>query len=386
MVGGKRINGVRAATDTSIEIDFYYRGVRCRERLKLPPTPRHMQFAKNLRGQVLVEIEKGTFDYAEHFPDSAKAKIFAKNPGGLTTVATILWSWYDEKALELEHSTLIGYKRIIKNILVPQVGALQLREFTRRHAKKLITSLGTEVSAKRINNVLGPLRGAFDEAIRDNLIKDNPMAGLKVKRRAKPDESDKIDPFTPAEVQLIIAKAEGQFHNYCQFDFASGLRTSEMIGLQWPDVDLAKCTATIRRAHVMGKTKATKTDAGKRVITLLPPALAALKAQQAYTRLAGGAVFHNPATGEPWASDKQIREWNWRPVLKAAGVRYRYPYQMRHTYASQALSAGENVMWVADQMGHKDWTVTARRYSRWIPSIAPESGAKVAALWLAPVE
>lgn len=58
-----------------------------------------------------------------------------------------------------------------------------------------------------------------------------------------------------------------------------------------------------------------------------------------------------------------------------------YPYQMRHTFASQALSAGENVMWVAKQMGHRDWTITAKKYARWIPSMVPDAGQRLAAAW-----
>jgi integrase len=45
------------------------------------------------------------------------------------------------------------------------------------------------------------------------------------------------------------------------------------------------------------------------------------------------------------------------PVLKAANIPYRNPYQTRHTYASMMLSAGENPMWVASQMGYKDWGI-----------------------------
>jgi len=42
--------------------------------------------------------------------------------------------------------------------------------------------------------------------------------------------------------------------------------------------------------------------------------------------------------------------------VPSAGVCYRYPYQMRHTYAPMMLQAGESVMWVAQQMGHTAWT------------------------------
>ncbi|MBW8777126.1 MAG: DUF3596 domain-containing protein, partial [Stenotrophomonas sp.] len=307
-MGTKRSDGVRAATKSSIEIDFYYRGTRCRERIKLAPTPRNMQYARNLRGQILVEIEKGVFDYLQHFPDSERAKIHSPKPKGLVTVTSALNVWYNEKAPALEHSTLIGYRRIIDNIIGPVIGKVLLRDFKRLHAKELITSLGDKVSAKRINNVLGPLRGMLAEAHHDELIETNPLDGFKVVRRKDVAEEDDVDPFVPEEVRLILATAEGQFRNYCLFNFATGLRTSEMIGLQWSDVDLIGKSVRIRRAHVMGKTKTTKTNAGRRVVKLIPAAVEALQAQKAHTLLAGGAVFHNPYTGVPWGNDRQVRE------------------------------------------------------------------------------
>jgi len=54
---------------------------------------------------------------------------------------------------------------------------------------------------------------------------------------------------------------------------------------------------------------------------------------------------------------------------------------MRYSFASQALSAGENIMWVAKHMGHRDWTITAKKYARWIPSIVPDAGSKVTSVW-----
>lgn len=68
-------------------------------------------------------------------------------------------------------------------------------------------------------------------------------------------------------------------------------------------------------------------------------------------------------------------------ALKKAGIRYRNPYQTRHTYASMLLSAGENPMWVAQQMGHKDWAMIRRVYGRWIPEMNPGAGDKIMANW-----
>jgi integrase len=61
-------------------------------------------------------------------------------------------------------------------------------------------------------------------------------------------------------------------------------------------------------------------------------------------------------------------------------VRYRYPYQTRHTYASMLLTAGEDPMWVARQMGHSDWGMIRKVYARWLPDINPNAGAKIDSL------
>jgi integrase len=127
--------------------------------------------------------------------------------------------------------------------------------------------------------------------------------------------------------------------------------------------------------------ESTKTIAGRREVKLLSPALDALKAQKAFTFLKGAEVFQNPNTGERWTGDKTIRQGMWAPTLRKVGVRYRKPYQTRHTFAFMALMAGESPMWVAKQMGHTDWSLTAKRYARWIPSNMPDAGSKMTEAW-----
>jgi integrase len=53
-------------------------------------------------------------------------------------------------------------------------------------------------------------------------------------------------------------------------------------------------------------------------------------------------------------------------ILRKAGVRYRNPYQTRHTFASTLLSSGANPLYVAKQMGHRDTEMITRNYGRWI--------------------
>jgi integrase len=373
-------SGVRPASESSIEIDFRYRGVRCRERLDLQPTPRNLEYARRVRAAILLEIAQGKFDYAKHFPKSTRAERLTKNPGGLQTVEQALRAWLSRKRRELEHTTVFDYERDIDNKLVPVFGSIALRDLTRGAIAQWISEQSS--SAKRLNNLLSPLRQMLAEAASDERIAVNPCAELVIRRPRVADKADDIDPFTPEELRKIIDHATGQFRNLVQFAAWTGLRTSELIALRWADVDLKGGVVHVRAAFVRGQRKAPKTAAGERNVVLLKPAADALRDQQEHTLLKHDVVFENPSTGKAWQTDKQIREWNWKPLLKLAGVRYRYPYQLRHTFASTALSAGENVFWVAGQLGHNNPHITARVYARFIPSILPDAGKKAEAVWL----
>jgi integrase len=91
-------------------------------------------------------------------------------------------------------------------------------------------------------------------------------------------------------------------------------------------------------------------------------------------------VFVNPRTDAPWTGAKVIRT-AWIRLLKAADVRYRNPYQTRHTFASMMLSSGEEDLWVAMQMGHTDTAMIRRVYGRYIQRQHDVHGDKAVALY-----
>lgn len=378
---GKQYDGVRRASESSIEIDFYYADQRCRERIKLQPTPANLKRAANHRAAVLDAIARGTFNYATTFPGSKNAAKFNPKPIS-TTVQAYLEAWIDSKAKTVKASTAEGYRKAVNGRLVPSLGAHQMPDLRRAHVKAMCEAMQT--SNKRIANVLSVLRTALDDAVIDEVIETNPIAGWTYARNEPPKEEDDVDPFTAAEQTEILKALDGQGRNLIQFALWTGMRTSEMVGLRWDDVDLARGEVRIRRATTQaakGAAEVPKTNSSKRMVKLLVPARQALEAQKAFTLLANGHVFHNPRTNAPWEGDQPIRKTLWQPALKRAKVRYRVPYQTRHTYASMMLSAGEHPMWVANQMGHADWGMIRRIYGRWMPDAAPDAGAKAEALF-----
>jgi integrase len=377
--GGAAAPGVRGVSPVSILIDFYYRGVRCKERLKLPPTTANQKFVVNLKAQIQAEIARGTFDYGKYFPNSKKARMLSRTPGTAVTIEASLQQWLRGMKSQIEHTTHRDYELAIDRVWVPAFGKLRLTELTRAALKAWVAE--QTCGLKRIRNLLLPMRGMYAQALDDELIASNPFVGWSPKKIEPPKEEDDVDPFSQVEVAAILAACEGQIRNLFQFALWTGLRTSELIALRWEDVDLHNGMLSVRRAKVRKQIKAPKTKAGRRTVQLLQPAIDALQAQRAFTRLRNEEVFMNPRTGEPWLHDGPVRKTAWQPALVRAEVRYRYPYQTRHTFASTLLSAGENPVWVASMMGHKDWAMIIKVYGRWIPSVAPDAGNKVAALW-----
>ncbi|WP_018609471.1 tyrosine-type recombinase/integrase [Uliginosibacterium gangwonense] len=398
---GKQFDGVRAGSASTVEIDFYYAGERCRERIKLEPTPANLKRAALHRAAILDSISRGEFDYSVTFPNSKNAARFAKSKGALTTIASFLDDWLERKAKQLKASTWEDYRKTVNGHLIPKFGALSIGELDRQKVREWCA--GLDASNKRIGNILSVLRSALAEAEEDGIIEANPIAGWNYRKVEPPKEEEDVDPFTADEQSSILAELSGQGRNLVQFAFWTGLRTSELVALNWADIDLragvvkirkATTQAAHRRAKAVAAAEAlnsvpeggiepasqivetTKTASGRRDVKLLAPALAAIQAQKEHTWLKGEEVFQNPRTGERWTGDQPIRKTLWTHALKRAGIRYRNPYQTRHTYASMLLSAGEHPMWVAQQMGHKDWGMIRRVYGRFIPSADPGAGSR----------
>jgi integrase len=95
-------------------------------------------------------------------------------------------------------------------------------------------------------------------------------------------------------------------------------------------------------------------------------ALAALTRQKAHTFLAGEHVFHDPRYGKRWEGVRPFGRSFWKPTLKRLGIRYREPYNTRHTYATMMLMAGMTPAFCAGQMGHSV-EVFLGTYAKWIP-------------------
>jgi integrase len=356
--------GIKSET---IRIKFMYRGMECRESLKLAHTKANIKYAERLRGGVLNAIERNVFAYADYFPDSPNVAKFGGARKAGVTVGALLRDYLETAHRALSPSTASGYQKVSDAHLFRQWDKMLVTELT---PAALRTWIGTlDCKMKTASNILTPLRNVLDQAVNDDLIKFNPLERIKLKKimpRESRTSTYKPDPFDMAEIAAILAACDGQERNLWRHAFGTGMRPSEYIALEWGSVDWIHHRIHVERVKVARVTKdEAKTVAGLRAIDMTRAAHDALLGQQAYTKLASELVFHDPRYNEGWVGDDPLKK-RWTIILRKAGVRYRNPYQTRHTFASVLLAAGANPMYVAKQMGHRTTEMIMRKYGRWI--------------------
>lgn len=252
--------------------------------------------------------------------------------------------------------------------LIDGIGNPRLDRLSRADVRNWIAK--STLSKKRLDNILTPLRGALAQAVDDGILSKNPLHGFKF-RRVSPKRE--IDPFTPEEIEALGRTRLGSLWRFWAW---TGLRSGEVIGLRWGDVDDSGVAVTIKRAVRLGRSKQPKTAAGRRVLRLLGPAREALGPRPLEPNLGDTPVWINPNTGDDWHEAKALAR-AFQRACKEAGVRPRHVYTLRHTFASMALSSGENPLWVSRYMGHKDKTMVFRTYGRWIPEMDPLAGSRM---------
>ncbi|TNG94054.1 DUF3596 domain-containing protein [Pasteurellaceae bacterium USgator11] len=352
----------------TINITFTFRGIRCREPLNLPVTQSNINYAARLLGEIQNKIERNTFHYADYFPTSSKLKLFGKMIEGVTIKHYLNEYLETCKKRNLSPSTIVGYSKVINELA--HFHPVAVSQLTPAMVKNWIKQQTT--TAKTIRNKLSVLRSAVDEAVMDGVIQINPVATVTVNRyQAKKqdgnsDDDYEVDPFTPEEVRLILDNCRyQQWRNLFLFALRTGLRSSELCALRWIDIDFNAKTAHIQKAKVVGVIKGTKTKAGNRVIELDTLAISALLDQKNFTN-SHDFIFNDPKTKKPWAGADAIRKKAWLPTLKQAAIRYRNPYQTRHTFATMHISNGANLFWLSKQMGHKGPEMLFRTYGSYL--------------------
>ena len=371
--------------DNRVWISFSYKGVQCRESLGVDPNIQNIRYAETKLQQIKLEIKLGDFDYRRHFPNSKRLKKFGLDHQveKYQTVKDRLLSFMQRHEKDrVSHTTFAGYMKSVEGTLIPEFGDYLVMELKPSHIAHWVKRVSKRVTRKTVANHLLPLRNMYSE-IETNENHPNPVKKVNLnlyytqKLKAERELESKIDPFDDDEILELIESTSGQTQNLIQFWSFTGLRTGEVIALRWSKVNFKTKTVTIDRSvslDIEGNTKTGET----RTIDLLPPAIEALKRQRTLT---GQNEFVFVDKNTRFKDDQAIRKKAWKPVFNNCSVRYRYPYQLRHTFAIKMLMAGEDERWVAKMLGHKSLEMLKKNYGNHLPNQFSLKGYKTKNDW-----
>lgn len=299
--------------------------------------------------------------------------------------------------------TIKGYESSMNQHFLPIFGHRMVRDITADNLQKFFISLG--LSAKRLSNIKIPINMLFKKAVRMEIIEKNPMdsvdsnlfktkkikdtnskSTIEEKRTMIEDEDNNIDPFSEEEIKKILTVAEGKFKNYLGILFFTGMRPSELIYLEWKNVDFKERYLVIEGALTGKQTKdeetLTKSYSSRRTVYLSKQAIEYLRRQFVLTGHLESKVFLNQYS-KPYKSPDSFRDNDWKKLFDRPrkqiehgkerntvfkkynlGIRYRELYNLRHSFASINLSLNRlPLLLVSKQLGHSTPEITLRKYS-----------------------
>ncbi|UFS61817.1 site-specific integrase [Sulfurimonas sp. HSL-3221] len=337
----KTKNGVRE----SLWVDFSHGGKRYRKPLKLDNTPENRKLAKTkIIPQLMLKLHSGEF-FEKRIPtlNDFSVTSFEMHSNSRRAVTQTEYA----NAYRLHIALVLGKKKI--DTIKPSD--------IQRWQNNLLKTL----SPRRVRHIRAVLSGILKDAMKDELIEKSPLALVSTPKLNKTD----INPFSVEEINLILNGSSGQFRNFYALAFFTGMRSGEMIGLRWEDVDFLRGSISVKRAIKMGTVTEPKTAQSIRQVEMIDTLIPYLQDQFKQTGQNDSYVFLN-RDGEHYYDIKRIRDTDWKRTLKKCRLEYRPIYHTRHSFATMMLEHNEDILWVSNMLGHKDATMTLSHYARYI--------------------
>ena len=170
--------------------------------------------------------------------------------------------------------------------------------------------------------------------------------------------------LAPGQIRLLLEQLDKPYRIMVLVAACLGLRTSEIMGLQWGDFNWEDCTILIRRGVVNGKSGDTKTEASRKALPVDPRLVSPLKELRKCSLHKGSQdwVFTNRA-GRPRAQ-QNILQRHLRPAAVRAGIGKIGWHTFRHSYSTILRAAGTDIKVQQELLRHSTIQSTMNIYTQ----------------------
>jgi integrase len=324
------------------------------------------------------------------------AKLRHKDLGFNIEPATECFDLYLDKWLEtivkprVRARTYEDYTGVLKRYVRQPLGPKRLADLNAAEIQGLYQSmLNQGLSARVVRYTHALLNSAFKQAVKWDMVFRNPCAAVTQPRQVRQE----MKAMTTEQSIKFLAAVEGtRMSALFTFALTTGMRPQEYLGLKWTDLDLARGTATVRRAIVWSQKKGVgwhfdepKTPQSRRTMPLPASTVKALiehKRRQGEERLRVGPDWQDYGLvfatqfGKPIDIPTLTKQW-FKPALVKAELSGFRLYDLRHTHATLLLSNGENPKVAAERLGHSTIVHTLDTYSHVLPDMQQEAAVGI---------
>jgi integrase len=317
------------------------------------------------------------------------------------TLNQVYQMWKRDKR-NLKQTTFGNYSYMYEHFIEPEFGCRKLREIRKSDIRQLYNGLldAKKMKVNTLDNIHTVLHQVFDVAVDDLYISTNPTNGVmgECKRAHNMDAPKRHALTIPQQTAFIqyISQSETYHHWLPLFTFflGTGCRVSEVVGLRWQDVDMVENYIEINHNMVYYQrdenkcyfsVTTPKTEAGNRIIPMLPEVKEALLNERKYQMERGiccqavidgytDFIFlnrfgmpHNPQTinrtikritlsyNEEEMENAENREPVFLPKFSC--------HNLRHTFCTRYCENETNLKVIQEIMGHKDIATTMEIYA-----------------------
>lgn len=296
---------------------------------------------------------------------------------------TFAEQWFEEYAkVNLRPTSYARMKQLTKRVY-PAIGHKRLDKITARDIQKFITDMltngrnlnnGKPLSRKTAVHHLSFISDVFSYAVRMGMLCDNPCRRVFVPKQ----EQEEKQIYTIEQVKILYENLKSEpmkYQVYLLLSIYSGYRRSEMLGLEWKDIDFEHDLIHVRRTSQYTSEKGIYTDTTKtrktKRVSKMPASIMNLLRQ-----FKADQNEEARRLGTKWEDyDRLFTKWNGAPMnpqtpfewlkgyCERIGIPFRNIHSLRHLHASLLIFEGVDVVAVSEDMGHSVVGTTLNLYS-----------------------
>lgn len=281
------------------------------------------------------------------------------------TLEDWLHKWLEDyMRVSIRENTFKKYESDIKRYIIPHLGKRKVSSLKTSDIQNFYNNLLKDgKSHNLVRSVHLILHQSLSVAEREKLIASNPTQNTKIpKKESKPKNilnENQLDIFMEA------IKEDELWHDFFYTEITTGLRRGELCGLKWCDFNEEKGQLKVERSVSSGTggkiiIGEPKTEKGNRII-LLPPSTAKMLAERK-KEIKSEWIFPNFFDyNKPILPSTAYQKL--KSILKKAGLPNIRFHDLRHTFATHALTNGVDARTLSGILGHTNASFTLDTYT-----------------------